>query len=163
MKTRVGLPQHPAYHNSPRAPDRTERAHLTFTTTASTPHEGADYAPHLAVDNLQATGWRAATTDTNPWLRLEFERPPRAGELALSPSLNPADLAPTPRPQRVRITLNNDDKAPIEVSLDPDPRQKTRIPLPRGLRLRTLHIELLTFTQGATGPGLNEVELRPLT
>jgi hypothetical protein len=163
IKVRVGLTQHPAFLNYARDPDRNELATLTFTTTASSQHEGADHAPHLAVDNLQATGWRASPTDTRPWLRLEFERPPRAGELVLSPSLNPADLAPTARPTRVRITLNNDEKTPIEASLDPDPRQKTRIPLPKSLRLRTLHIELLTFTKGPTGPGLNELELRPLS
>ena len=161
MKVRVGLTQHPAFLNYARDPDRNELATLTFTTTASSQHEGNDHAPQFAVDNLQGTGWRAFPTDTRPWLRLEFERPPRAGELVLSPSLNPADLAPTARPTRVRITLNNDEKSPIEATLDPDPRQKTRIPLPKSLRLRTLHIELLAFTKGPTGPGLNEVELRP--
>lgn len=160
MRVKVELSQHPEFLTYATDADRNELRGLTFVTKCSTQMDG-EFGPHLATDGLQGTAWRAAATDTAPWLRLEFERPPRAGLLVLTPSHNPAEKVPSCWPTRVRITCNSDEKTAQEVTLHPDPRRKTSIPLPRGLRLRTLHIDLLTRSPGPNGPGLNELELHP--
>lgn len=160
LRVRVGLTPHPDLLTYASDADRNDLRDLTITTTASSQQEGADYAPDKAIDDLQGTGWRAAADDLAPWLRLEFERPPRAGTLVLSTSFNPAEDRPAARATRVQILLNNDPDTSIEADLERDPRRKTRIALPRNLRLRSLELRLFGIRSGNTGPGFNEIELQ---
>ncbi|MEZ6014750.1 MAG: hypothetical protein R3F49_06535 [Planctomycetota bacterium] len=158
LRVRVGLTEDPRSLRYAADSDRNELANLTIKASASSQMDGADNAPEKALDNLQGTGWRSNAADATPWILLEFERPPRAGTLLLAPSLNPADEKRTPRPTAVRILMNNDEKSMFECPLDPNPRIKTEIPLPKGLRLRSLRITLLSPT--AATAGLNEIELQ---
>ncbi len=131
---------------------------VSFTVMTSSKAEGDNALPRLAADGLQATAWRCAPEDGAPWLRLEFARPPRAGTLALTQAFDPSERGIPARAGRARITWNSDEKAALTVDLVRDPRRKTLVDLPQGLRLRTLHIELLARTDNRP-IGFSEIEL----
>jgi hypothetical protein len=158
MRVRVGLTHDPIFLEYATDPDRNELTRCTWQVSASS--EANDHAAARAVDDLQATAWRPTPEDPTPWLRLEFERPPRANTLLLSPSFDPGARPGPSRPTRVRVIVNRDEKAPIEATLDPNPRRKTPIDLPKGIRIRTLEIQILSHTLGTPAAGLNELELQ---
>jgi hypothetical protein len=118
--------------------------------------------PRRAVDNLQASAWRSARGDAEPWLRLELEKPVRANTLLLSHAFNPAwqQSDAEGRIQRVALFVNG-ARNPLEIELVPDDWRKTTVVLERTTRVKKLELRVLGAAGGSAGGiGFGEVELQ---
>ena len=95
-----------------------------------------------AFDGLQGSSWRAKEDDSEPWLRIELGKGLRLKELWLSP----AAASETLRAQcvlfdTVELRLNG-SKAPLVITLERDPRLKTKFTLPKPILVRELELRV---------------------
>jgi hypothetical protein len=114
-------------------------AELTLTASSE-----AEFHPKAdLLDGLQGSAWWAKEDDATPWIRLESAKGLRLKELWISP----AGASEVLREQCLRFTKLelrlNDAKAPLVITLDPDPRLKTKFVLPKPQLVRTLELRVI--------------------
>ncbi len=135
--------------------------HTRFEVQASSQLDDQHQADFVA-DGSFARVWLCARGDEEPSLSFHFPKGVKAHELVLGHAFTRRRERNWPGPAELEIWLNGDAKV-IELRMDPDPRRKTVVPLPKGLVLRRLKILITRQSDGRVGRdpiGFGEIELR---
>ncbi|MDP6539956.1 MAG: hypothetical protein QF903_13460 [Planctomycetota bacterium] len=111
-------------------------------------------------DGHYGTRWHCATTDKQPWVKIDLPRSVRARAVALTHGWPAQKYADAARPFRGQLVINGREE--IGWEMDPDPMVKTNIDLGRTRRVRSLELritEVLNGTLGRNAVGFSEVEV----
>lgn len=122
----------------------------------------ADWSPEFAVDGRMGRGWLSAAADATPSLRIELDKPVKAGALVLTH----ARQVPTEKRSvgsAVRIAVSVNKKRPVEFTLDPAVDREQVLAFDKAERVRRLEITILEKAgEGAykDSAGFQELGLR---
>ena len=126
----------------------------TIVSAVASSENQASQSAAKAVDDRFGTGWVCKSTDEDPRLTLELERPQK-GRFLLFSQLNTKEMARgrQDRATRLRIVINGKKKLTYEVEVSPGDQSKAILELPKSISLKQVEITVLERATGTTYPG----------
>ena len=120
------------------------------------------WSPAFAVDGRMGRGWLSAASDATPSIRIDLDKPVKAGALVLTHARQvPTENRTLGRAVRIALSINK--KRAVEFALDPRVDREIVLPFKKAERVRRIELTILERTgEGAykDSAGFQEIALR---
>ncbi len=130
-------------------------------TTLYASSEDAGHGIGFLLDNVHSTHWKPISTDAQPWVRIDLQRPTRCTNVVLSQAVASRSQTANWNPIKdIKITING--RYEVLATLHSDAIIPTRLELNVKKPIQSLRVQILSRWNGQTGNvGWAEIALEP--